>query len=41
LKSYDGNNWDWELIHDDENLPDGLIIEVLGSRKPVVFVERG
>lgn len=39
LKSYDGAAWDWELIRDDCQLPDDLLIEVLGSRKPVVFVE--
>lgn len=39
LKSFDGQKWDWELIDDDENLPDDLLIEVLGSRKPVIFVE--
>ena len=39
LKSFDGQNWDWELIDEDESLPDDLLIEVLGSRKPVVFVE--
>lgn len=39
LKSFDGSSWDWELISDSQDLPDDLIIEVLGSRKPVVFVE--
>lgn len=39
LKSYDGIEWDWELIQPDQNLPDELIIEVLGSRRSVVFVE--
>lgn len=39
LKSFDGTSWDWELIEDKEDLPDDLLIEVLGSRKPVVFVE--
>ncbi len=39
LKSFDGKNWDWEIIKEDENLPDDLLIEVLGSRKPIVFVE--
>ncbi|KYL33650.1 MULTISPECIES: DUF4435 domain-containing protein [Pseudoalteromonas] len=39
LKSFDGQKWDWELINEDENLPNELLIEVLGSRKPVVFVE--
>lgn len=39
LKSFDGASWDWELINDRDDLPDDLLIEVLGSRKPVVFVE--
>lgn len=39
LKSFDGASWDWELIEDRDDLPDDLLIEVLGSRKPVVFVE--
>lgn len=39
LKSFDGQKWEWELIGEDDNLPDELLIEVLGSRKPVVFVE--
>ena len=39
LKSFDGTSWDWEPVNPDENLPDDLLLEVLGSRKPVVFVE--
>lgn len=39
LKSFDGEKWEWEVINEDDNLPDELLIEVLGSRKPVVFVE--
>lgn len=39
LKSFDGTSWEWELIEDKDDLPDDLLIEVLGSRKPVVFVE--
>jgi ABC-type lipoprotein export system ATPase subunit len=39
LKSFDGNVWDWEALQDDSNLPNDLLLEVLGSRKPVVFVE--
>lgn len=39
LKSFDGTSWDWEIIEDKDDLPDDLLIEVLGSRKPVVFVE--
>lgn len=39
LKSFDGTSWDWELIENTNEFPDDLLIEVLGSRKPVVFVE--
>jgi hypothetical protein len=39
LKSYDGERWDWELIKPDENIPEELLFEVLGSRRPVIFVE--
>jgi hypothetical protein len=39
LKSFDGEIWDWALIQSDQNLPDDLLLEVLGSRKPIVFVE--
>lgn len=39
LKSFDGNAWDWQLIQDCSELPRELILELLGSRKPVVFVE--
>lgn len=39
LKSFDGTSWEWEAIRADDNLPDDLLLEVLGSRKTVVFVE--
>ena len=39
LKSFDGKVWDWEVLQEDSNLPSDLLLEVLGSRKPVVFVE--
>lgn len=39
LKSFDGKSWNWELLNKDENLPEDLLLEVIGSRKPVVFVE--
>lgn len=40
LKSFDGQNWDRELVQEDNNLPDDLLVEVLGSRKPVVFKDQ-
>jgi hypothetical protein len=39
LKSYDGYQWIWKIIPDIEGLPEELLVEILGSRKPVVFVE--
>jgi len=39
LKSYDGEKWDWDSIKQDGSIPEDLLLEVLGSRKPVVFVE--
>lgn len=39
LKSFDGASWEWEKLLPSEELPDDLILEILGSRKPVVFVE--
>lgn len=39
LRSFDGRDWDWELIDGDQDFPDDLLLEVLGSRKSVVFVE--
>ncbi|SFR38000.1 Protein of unknown function [Marinobacter gudaonensis] len=39
LKSYDGSSWDWEAVPEVEGLPESLLIEILGSRKPAVFVE--
>ncbi len=39
LKSFDGTSWDWELVDDKDDLPADLVIQILGSRKPVVFVE--
>lgn len=39
LKSYDGTSWDWEEVPEIEGVPEKLLIEILGSRKSVVFVE--
>lgn len=39
LKGFDGQKWDWDEISEDSNFPNELLIEILGSRKPIVFVE--
>jgi Protein of unknown function (DUF4435)/AAA domain, putative AbiEii toxin, Type IV TA system len=41
LKSFLNNSWDWTLVPEDEALPERLLLEVLGARKPVLFVEGG
>lgn len=39
-KSYEGNNiWDYEILNDEMPIPEQLYLEVLGSRKPVIFLE--
>jgi ABC-type dipeptide/oligopeptide/nickel transport system ATPase subunit len=38
VKSFDGSKWDWEPISDSE-LPEELLINILGNRKPVLLVE--
>lgn len=38
IKDYDGTNWNFEEIKDN-NLPEQLLLDILGNRKPVLFVE--
>ena len=41
VKDYDGDTWNWEIINSDQNtvLPESLLLELLGNRKPIIFVE--
>ena len=39
LKSFDGQSWEWEQLQETEDFPEDLLLEILGSRKPIVFVE--
>jgi len=40
MKSYDGNQvWDYEVLEEESPLPEQLYLEVLGSRKPILFIE--
>ncbi|MEZ8618424.1 AAA family ATPase [Vibrio splendidus] len=39
VKSYDGTNWNWEALPEFSELPEELVLEVLGARTPVIFVE--
>lgn len=40
IKSYNGkDSWELSVILPEDEIPDSLIFEVLGNRKPVLFVE--
>lgn len=38
IKSFNGKSWDWEFLP-ESTLPESLLIELAGNRKPVLFVE--
>ncbi len=38
-KSYDNNVWDYEVLDEEMPIPEQLYLEVLGSRKPIIFLE--
>ncbi len=38
LKGFDGKLWDWDFIEKSE-LPEQLLLDILGNRKKVLFVE--
>ncbi len=38
-KSFDGTLWDYEILKDNLELPEQLYFEILGSRKPILFIE--
>jgi len=38
VKSYDGTNWNYEFVN-ESILPEQLLFDILGNRKPVIFVE--
>lgn len=39
VESFDGTNWNWFEVPDLADLPDEILLEVVGSRKPVIFIE--
>jgi hypothetical protein len=40
VKSFDGKQaWDWEEVHSTDQFPESLVLRILGSRRPIVFVE--
>ncbi len=38
-KSFNGSVWDYEILPDDSHLPEQVYLEILGSRKPILFIE--
>lgn len=39
IKSHDGSRWIWDEVPEAEDLPESVLLEILGSRKKVLFVE--
>lgn len=39
LKEFDGTDWIWEEVPKGPAMPDALLFELLGSRRPLLFVE--
>ena len=39
VKAFDGNHWEWDELEAYQELPEQLLLHVLGSRRPVLFVE--
>lgn len=41
IRSYDADRqiWDYEFIENNKSLPEELYMEILGSRKPILFIE--
>ena len=41
IRSYNGDSriWDYELIENNDSFPEEVYMEILGSRKPILFIE--
>lgn len=39
VQSFENNSWRWRDLPDDDTLPEALVIEIVGSRKPILFCE--
>jgi ABC-type lipoprotein export system ATPase subunit len=38
-KSFNGSQWDYEVLNGDNELPEQIYFEILGSRKSILFIE--
>ncbi|MBI5504537.1 MAG: AAA family ATPase [Deltaproteobacteria bacterium] len=39
LRSFNGTAWEWDYVPNEKALPEALVLEILGSRKPLLFCE--
>lgn len=40
VRSFDGKNkWDWQEIEEIDQFPEPMVLQILGSRRPILFVE--
>lgn len=39
ITNYDGNSWTWNQVPELNEMPQSILFEVMGSRKPVLFIE--
>lgn len=39
IEKYDGQRWKWQQLKENKDLPQELMIELVGSREPILFCE--
>ena len=39
LRDFDGKKWDWFIVPEVRDIPEPILLSILGSRKPILFVE--
>lgn len=39
LREYTDGKWDWEEVPESDTFPEALLLEIVGSRRPILFVE--
>lgn len=39
IKEFNGTKWNWDYVPEIDNLPSNLLLELVGSRKPILFTE--
>lgn len=39
IEKYNGQKWEWQQLKENKDLPQELMIELIGSREPIIFCE--